>query len=143
MLLHNKGNYKQGEKTAFRMGKIIANEATDKQLISNIYKQLLQYNIFNIFFPFVIAFVLKSILSGYSSFLFISIYLFFSHYFTFSLCVSFLLKWVLVGNILTELFIHSTTLFLLVGKFCTFIFIVIITRYTYKCTEFANTYHHF
>ena len=28
-LLHNKGNYKQGENTAFRMGKIIANEATD------------------------------------------------------------------------------------------------------------------
>ena len=44
MLLHNKGNYKQGEKTAFRMGKIIANEATDKQLISKIYKQLLQLN---------------------------------------------------------------------------------------------------
>ena len=37
-------NYKQGEKTAFRMGKkIIANEATDK-LISKIYKQLLQLN---------------------------------------------------------------------------------------------------
>ena len=42
--MHNKGNYKQGEKTAFRMGKIIANEATDKQLISKIYKQLLQLN---------------------------------------------------------------------------------------------------
>ena len=35
-LLHNKGNYKQGEKTTFRMGKIIANEATEKQLISKI-----------------------------------------------------------------------------------------------------------
>ena len=42
--MHNKGNYKQGEKTAFRMEKIIANEATDKQLISKIYKQLLQLN---------------------------------------------------------------------------------------------------
>ena len=44
MLLHNRGNYKQGEKTAFRMGEIIANEATDKQLISKLYKQLLQLN---------------------------------------------------------------------------------------------------
>ena len=44
MLLHNKGNYKLGEKTAFRMGEIIANEVTDKELISKIYKQLLQLN---------------------------------------------------------------------------------------------------
>ena len=36
--IKNKGNYKQGEKTAFRMGKIIANEATNKTLISKIYK---------------------------------------------------------------------------------------------------------
>ena len=43
-LLHNKGNYKQGEKTAFRWEKIIANEATDKELISEIYKQHLQLN---------------------------------------------------------------------------------------------------
>ena len=42
--MHSKGNYKQGEKTAFRMGEIIANEATDKELISKIYKQLLQLN---------------------------------------------------------------------------------------------------
>ena len=42
--MHNEGNYKQGEKTAFRMGEIIANEATDKELISKIYKQLLQLN---------------------------------------------------------------------------------------------------
>ena len=47
--MHNEGNYKQGEKTAFRMGEnnsklqtIII--ATDKQLISKIYKQLLQLN---------------------------------------------------------------------------------------------------
>ena len=31
--LNNKGNYKQGEKTAFRWEKIIANEETDKGLI--------------------------------------------------------------------------------------------------------------
>ena len=29
-LMHNQRNYKQGEKTAFGMGKIIANKATDK-----------------------------------------------------------------------------------------------------------------
>ena len=45
MLLHNKGNYKQGEKTAFRMGgNKIPNKANDKELISKIYKQLLQLN---------------------------------------------------------------------------------------------------
>ena len=43
-LLHNEGNYKQSEKTVFRMGEMIANEATDKELISKIYKQLLQLN---------------------------------------------------------------------------------------------------
>ena len=42
--MHNKGNYKQGEKTAFRVGEIIANKATDKEFISKIYKQLLQLN---------------------------------------------------------------------------------------------------
>ena len=39
----NKWN-KQDEKTAFRMGENNANEATNKQLISKIYKQLLQLN---------------------------------------------------------------------------------------------------
>ena len=42
--MHNRGNYKQGEKTASEWEKIIANEATDKQLISRIYNQLLQLN---------------------------------------------------------------------------------------------------
>ena len=37
MLLHNKGNYKLGEKTAFRMGKKIANKTAVKELISKIY----------------------------------------------------------------------------------------------------------
>ena len=38
--MHNEGNYKQGEKTAFRM----RNKTTDKELISKIHKQLLQLN---------------------------------------------------------------------------------------------------
>ena len=41
-VLHNKGNYKQGEKTEWE--KIIANETTDKESISKIYKQLMQLN---------------------------------------------------------------------------------------------------
>ena len=43
-LLHSQGNDKQGEKTTLRMGKIIANGRTDKELISKIYKQLIQLN---------------------------------------------------------------------------------------------------
>ena len=42
--MHNEGNYKQGERQTSEWEKIIANEATDKQLISKIYKQLLQVN---------------------------------------------------------------------------------------------------
>ena len=43
--MHNKESYKQGEKVAFRMGeKKIANEITDRELISKIYKQLMQLN---------------------------------------------------------------------------------------------------
>ena len=41
--MHSEGNYKQGEKTTLRMG-IIANETTDKGLISKIYKQFMQFN---------------------------------------------------------------------------------------------------
>ena len=42
--MHSKGNYKQGEKTALRMVKIIENETCDKGLIYKIYKQLIQLN---------------------------------------------------------------------------------------------------
>ena len=42
--MHNEGKYTQGEKTASEWEKIIANEATDKQVISKIHKQLLQLN---------------------------------------------------------------------------------------------------
>ena len=39
--MHNKGNYMQGEKTAFRMGENNSKQS-NKVLISKIYKQLLQ-----------------------------------------------------------------------------------------------------
>ena len=42
--MHSKGNYKQGEKTTLEWEKIIANETTDKGLISTIYKRLTQLN---------------------------------------------------------------------------------------------------
>ena len=42
--MHSKGNYKQGEKTTLEWEKIIANETTDKGLISKIYEQPIQLN---------------------------------------------------------------------------------------------------
>ena len=41
-LLHSKGIHKQDEKTNYRMGENIANDVTNKGLISKIYKQLIQ-----------------------------------------------------------------------------------------------------
>ena len=42
--MHSKGNYKQGERQPFEWEKIIEKETTDKELISKIYKQLIQLN---------------------------------------------------------------------------------------------------
>ena len=44
MFLHNEGKYKQGEKIALRMGENIANKTIDKELISKIQKQLMQFS---------------------------------------------------------------------------------------------------
>ena len=42
--MHSKGNYNQGERQPSEWEKIIANETTDKGLISKTYKQLIQLN---------------------------------------------------------------------------------------------------
>ena len=42
--MHNEGNYKQVEKVAFRMRENNSKEATDKELISKIYKQVMKLN---------------------------------------------------------------------------------------------------
>ena len=43
-LLHSKGNHKQNKKTTYRVGENFANNATDKGLISKVFKQLIQLN---------------------------------------------------------------------------------------------------
>ena len=42
--MHNKGNYKQGERTTLRMREKKANGKMDKGLISKTYKQFIQVN---------------------------------------------------------------------------------------------------
>ena len=42
--MHNKGNYKQGEKTALRIGENNSKSKTDREIISKIYKQLMKLN---------------------------------------------------------------------------------------------------
>ena len=37
--MHNEGNYKQGEKTDFRMRENNSKEATDKEIISKIHNE--------------------------------------------------------------------------------------------------------
>ena len=43
-LLHSKGNHKQSERQPMDWEKILANVATDKDLISKIYEQLIQFS---------------------------------------------------------------------------------------------------
>ena len=87
-------------------------------------------------FVFYTVFVLKSIVSDMSiarpvllSFLFAWNY--FLHPFTYSLCVSLLLKLVSCGQhkIVSCFLIHSPTLCLLIGEFSPFTFEIIIDRY--------------
>ena len=49
--MHNEGNYKQSEKTAFRMEENNSKKAADKELIPKIYNQLMQLNTTKINYP--------------------------------------------------------------------------------------------
>ena len=40
--MHSEGIYKQGEKTTLRMGEKTVNKTTGRELISKVYKQLIQ-----------------------------------------------------------------------------------------------------
>ena len=42
--MHNEGNYSKVKRQPSEWAKIIANKATDKELISKIHKQLMQLN---------------------------------------------------------------------------------------------------
>ena len=42
--MHNKGNYKQDEKTALRIGENNSKSKTDREIISKIYKQHMKLN---------------------------------------------------------------------------------------------------
>ena len=42
--MYNEGKYKQGEKQPSEWEKIIAEETTDRGLISKLYKQVMQFN---------------------------------------------------------------------------------------------------
>ena len=42
--MHNKGSYTQGEKTTLRMRENNSKQTIDEELISKIYKQLIQLN---------------------------------------------------------------------------------------------------
>ena len=43
--MHSEGNYQQSKKAAYRMKEDIANDMSDKELISKMYKELIQLNI--------------------------------------------------------------------------------------------------
>ena len=43
--MHSKGNYQQNKKATYQMEKEFANDTSDKELISKVYKELIQLNI--------------------------------------------------------------------------------------------------
>ena len=46
-LLNSEGNYQQNKKAAYWMGEDIANNKSEKRLLSKIYKELIQLNFKN------------------------------------------------------------------------------------------------